>query len=319
MRKRIKVNFTDFWPNARDINHNPLVYILSKRFDLEISNVPDFLIYSCFGFDFLKYRCTRVFYTGENVRPNFNECDYAFSFDYPITEKNFRFPIYAWHPGLEKLTIKPDVETLFKYKTKFCNFIYSNKRAKERIHFFEALSRYKPVDSGGKVLNNIGYRVGNKIEFMAAYKFTIAFENESYPGYTTEKIWEARVANTVPIYWGNPLIHKDFNPASFINCHNYKSFDEVIEKIIELDNNDDLYRQYLAQPFFYNNLPNEFVNRENILDKFEYIFENPAIKPIARTRKNYWAKIKSVPRYIEYTAKPVAKKLIALLNSKNEN
>jgi hypothetical protein len=316
MHEKIKINFTDFWPLASELKRNPIYYILAKKFDLEISSNPDFLVYSCFGTDFLKYKCVRIFYTGENVRPDFNECDYAFSFDFPVTEKNYRLPVYGWHPGVDKLIAQPDVDTIFSTKTKFCNFVYSNNRAKERIRFFEKLSRYKQVDSGGKVLNNIGHRVGNKAVFLKPYKFTIAFENESYPGYTTEKIWEAKVAQTVPIYWGNPLVHKDFNPKAFVNCHDYKNFDKVIERIVEIDNNDDLYRQYLSEPFFYDNIPSEFVDRNKVRDRFEYIF-NTKIEPVAKTRKNYWVDIKYLPKRIKYTVKPAAKKLLTQLTNQN--
>ena len=101
----------------------------------------------------------------------------------------------------------------------FCSFLYSNEKARERIDFFHRLSEVGRVDSGGKVLNNIGYRVEDKLKFYGKYKFSIAFENSQFPGYTTEKILHAFMANTVPIYWGNPLVGNDFNPDSFINCH----------------------------------------------------------------------------------------------------
>lgn len=293
MRKRIKIDFTDFWHNDTESEkkNNPLFKLLSKRYDLELSDKPDFLIYSAKGRKFLDYVCTRIFYTAENVRPNFDECDYAFSFDYPMTDRNYRLPLYKFYYDLEKLTEAKDVENVFKAKTKFCNFVFSNLKAKARVDFFEALSRYKRVDSGGRVLNNIGYLVDDKIEFLKPYKFTIAFENSSYPGYTTEKILEAMIANTVPIYWGNPLIHQDFNPKSFINCHEYDSFDKVIEKVVELDNDDELYKQYLAEPYFPNNAINEYLDDNKILDRFEFIFNNRAQTPVARTLKgrcNSW-------------------------------
>ncbi|WP_416171499.1 glycosyltransferase family 10 domain-containing protein [Algoriphagus boritolerans] len=72
---------------------------------------------------------------------------------------------------------------------KFCCFLASNERAKERIEFFKKLSQYKQVDSGGIVHNNLGFRVSDKMKFIKDYKFIVAFENSSYPGYITEKIW----------------------------------------------------------------------------------------------------------------------------------
>lgn len=71
---------------------------------------------------------------------------------------------------------------------------------------FEALKKYKKVNSGGRYLNNIGRAVVDKIQFESRHKFSICFENSSYPGYTTEKIIEAFAAKTIPIYWGNPCV-----------------------------------------------------------------------------------------------------------------
>ncbi len=59
--------------------------------------------------------------------------------------------------------------------------------------------------------------------------------------------------NSLPIYWGNPNIQTDFNPKSFINVHDYKSFDEAIEEIIRVDKDEGAYREYIEQPWFPNN------------------------------------------------------------------
>ena len=42
-----------------------------------------------------------------------------------------------------------------------------------------------------------------KLKIISNHKFNIAFENSSYPGYVTEKITDAFIANTIPIYWGD--------------------------------------------------------------------------------------------------------------------
>ena len=69
-----------------------------------------------------------------------------------------------------------------------------------------------------------------------------------HSGYTTEKLVHAMAAHTIPIYWGNPQVSEDFNPKSFINCHDYSSLEAVIERIIEVDQNESLYRHYLEEP-----------------------------------------------------------------------
>jgi hypothetical protein len=77
----------------------------------------------------------------------------------------------------------------------------------------------------------------------------------------------------VPIYWGNKLVDKDFNTKSFISYHDYENDEAVIERIIELDRNDDLYLECFKQPYYNNNVVNEYIRRENILDQFIVIFE----------------------------------------------
>jgi len=297
VRPSIRINFTDFWHgnSATAIRDNPLFALLSKRFDLELTDDPDFLLYSCFGAEFSRYRCTRIFYTGENKRPNFAQCDYAFSFDFPVTERNFRMPLYALY-RTAPLCLPKDADQLLAAKTGFCSFVYSNARAQERIQFMEKLSRYKKVDSGGKLLNNIGYRVADKVEFMRAYKFSIAFENSSWPGYTTEKLPEALVANTVPIYWGSPLVERDFNPAAFVNCHSFRSLDDVVDFVVELDKNDALYKRYLGAPGFTDNRPNEFIDEEKILDRFATIFSTPLKQPVATTVRGVLDRIRLTPK-----------------------
>jgi alpha(1,3/1,4) fucosyltransferase len=285
--KPVKINFVDFWhPDTIECKqNNPIYKLLIKRFNIEISEEPDFLLYSCFGLEHIKYRCCRIFFTGENVRPKFNKCDYAFSFDYPITERNYRLPLYRFYKGYENLSGRKDAKSILAGKTKFCNFIYSNERAKERIIFYNKLQQYKRVDSGGKVLNNIGGCVKDKLPFQSPYKFTIAFENSSYPGYTTEKIMEAMLANTIPIYWGNPRVAEDFNVKSFINCHDYDNFDEVVEKVIEINNNNKLYLEIMSQPWFCNNKELPYLKEESILDKFAEIFSKHDLEPVAQNVK----------------------------------
>ena len=122
----------------------------------------------------------------------------------------------------------------------------SNRKGDVRDRFFELLSKYKRVDSAGRWLNNIGGTVSDKLKFIASYKFSIAFENGSHPGYTTEKIFEPMLVDSLPIYWGNPLVNLDFNPRSFVNYYDHNSLDALVDWVIELDRNDDLYCQHLA-------------------------------------------------------------------------
>ena len=115
------------------------------------------------------------------------------------------------------------------------------------------LSKYKIVDCGGRYLNNIGGEVpiglncSGKIEHNNNYKFATAFESDSYPGYVTEKICDIYKSNCVPIYWGHPDVVKDFNQTTFINANNFSNFDELVDYIIKVDNDEELYKSFFKE------------------------------------------------------------------------
>ena len=239
----------------------------------------------------MKYDGIRIFITGENIYPDFNLVDYAIGFDYlDFGDRYFRRPLYLG-TGYEDDWIKAINKHLCidfnsYHKRKFCNFVYSNSNAdKKREEFFRLLGAYKTVDLGGRYLNNIGKCVENKLSFQQQYKFSIAFENASAPGYTTEKLMQAFAAGTIPIYWGNPLIAEEFNTKAFINCHDYNSFEDVIEIVKKVDNDDSLYYSYLKEPACTHT---QFEMAQKTLDDYEkfvlHIFQQPYEKAFRRNR-----------------------------------
>ena len=272
MRPRLKIKFTDLC-DGWDIKNNVFSELLAEDYELEFSDKPDLVLFMPFGTDHLNHTCRKVFITGENVRPDFSVCDFAFSFDHLDDSRNYRFPLALWDNAQPPPSWDP--EQALRKKDRFCNFLYSNASCRARYELFENLSLYKKVDSGGRHRNNLGYRVDDKIDFLSRYKFTIAYENISYPGYVTEKISDAFAANSLPIYWGNPVVDRDFNPASFINYHDLGSNDAVIERIIELDNDDDAYLEVTSQPRYAENPFPDFAKPERIKERLRHIIEFP--------------------------------------------
>jgi hypothetical protein len=245
--KTIKIKFVDFWEGFEPLD-SIFYKTLIKKYNVEISDEPQYIFFSVFGFSHYKYEAIRIFYTGEQYSPDFDIADYAIGFDdIQFSDRYLRYPLYLLKHSkseLNNLINRKQNDDLSKKD--FCSFVYSNEFAlTNRDEFFNQLSRYKKVNSGGRHLNNIGYRVQNKEEFLSKHKFTIAFENTSYPGYTTEKILDGFLANTIPIYFGNPEIGKEFNERSFINIHSYNSFESAIKRVIEIDTNDDEYNKIL--------------------------------------------------------------------------
>jgi alpha(1,3/1,4) fucosyltransferase len=123
-----------------------------------------------------------------------------------------------------------------------------------------------------------------KLEFQSHCKFTIAFENSSSPGYTTEKLLHAYITGTVPIYWGNPEVTRDFNPASFINCHDFNNFEEVVERVKEVDQNDKLYDEILQEPAFRENAIPPQLQKEKLVAFLKNIFEKSKEEAIQRPK-----------------------------------
>ncbi len=246
----IRLDFVDFASDF-DKKGNDFVRLLSKHFDVTIDeDKPDFIFFSNFGYRHVKYNCVKIFFTGECVSPNFNLCDYALGFDQmSLDDRYLRLPLYQVFQYREDLKRAVALKNKSVDKKSFCSFVVSNDSGmSERKKMFELLNDYKPVASGGRYLNNVGGPVKDKIEFQSQYKFCLCFENSSHPGYTTEKIVQAFASGSVPIYFGNPEIAKEFNPKAFINCHDYDSLEDALERVIEIDTDDDLYKQMLNEP-----------------------------------------------------------------------
>jgi len=275
MKPKIKIDFSDFW-GGYDKKDNYFYNLLIEEFDVEITDKPDFLFFSIFGNNHQKYNCKKIFYTGENIPPPMDYCDWSFSFDYLDDPRNYRLPHYLLYPGYYELT-NPKIIDESISKRKFCNFVASNGNCQERNWFVQELSKYKKVDCGGRFMNNIGYAVTDKRKFQSEYKFSISFENNAYRpqhnGYTTEKIMEPMTVNSIPLYWGNPRIDLEFNSNSFVNFYDFGNFKDMIDFIIELDQNDGKYLQKLQTPWFENNIIPETNKLENIKSFLYKIFK----------------------------------------------
>ena len=286
-RSVVRLGFTGFW-DAFDPRDNFFTRLLAPHWRLEIVDRPDFLIHSAIGrrkHDHRRHDCVRIFYTGENVPPDWHSTDWAFTFEHTDHPRHFRLPHWALYFDPARLVRPPDhdPDAVLSRKTRFCAFLASNPLGRERNDFFRRLSTYKPVDSGGKVFNTLGHRVTDKYAFLADYKFAIAFENESHPGYTTEKVADPMLVDTIPIYWGDPLVGRDFDTRSFLSAHDSGSLADLVDRVVAVDRDPALHRQLLGRPWFRGNRVPRCADRQAILDRFEQIFTTP-IDRVSRRR-----------------------------------
>jgi hypothetical protein len=261
----MKIWFTDFWGGWDPLTDKFAVSIMNALGYTLSENNPDIIVYSVFGTDHKRYSCKKIFWTGENVRPNFAECDLAMTFDYNDDPRHLRVPLYSLQYWENKSKVDHPIEP-----SKFCAFIYGNIHTgvnnwgnvqdgvQKRIELFEKLSKYKKVDSCGSGINNTGIIVRGgieKINYIRDYKFVFAIENSSYPGYVTEKIMDPFLAKSVPIYWGSDRIHEDFNENSFVNCHKFDNVEQTVEFIVNLDENQMLYEKTRNAEYIPSNSP----------------------------------------------------------------
>ena len=164
-----------------------------------------------------------------------------------------------------------------KYKQggRFCTFIVSNGNSPVRTNFFRELSKHVFVDSCGGFLKNWSgppapqFNTNEYFTFLNSWKFMICFENTKHDYYFTEKLLNAYCGGTIPIYWGCPQIKEYINEKAvlILEENTPQSVNKLIDRIIELNNNEELYIQMYNQPFFKNNeipyiFTKEYLNQE---------------------------------------------------------
>jgi hypothetical protein len=182
----------------------------------------------------------RIFFSGEPFELPKNKFHGVISYHSQFSNNHFRLPLWVLYCNFWDKVISPCgvIESNFTPNeilnpikinpNKFACAIFSNKQDL-RLKAVDCLSKYGKVEIFGRSFNK---PVNNKIEVMKDYKFNLCFENSLIPGYVTEKALHAKIAGTIPLWWGDSTYRLDFNEKSLINVYEYdfnfeKIFDEV--------------------------------------------------------------------------------------------
>jgi len=266
----MRVAFTDFWqyPKAFDPNNNFIIHLIrciEPTVEVTTPDKADVIIFTIFGSEHRRYSCKKIFFSGENKRPNYNECDYSITFDVnSYGGRNVRIPLWLHYIDWFGLRTYDNPEYLLpvdyiygdnefnsKERTKFCSAVYSNPVG-IRNEFVTKLNTYKKVDCYGKVRGFKPLPDGEKIkmDLISDYKFNVCFENSTHPGYYTEKLLHAKVSGCIPIYYSDEHMGMDFNPKCCINLSSFENVDHLIKYIIEVDSDYELYKSILNEPLF---------------------------------------------------------------------
>lgn len=264
----MNIYYCDFWPGF-DPNCNWFNLLFRDVFgDSEINfnaspEEADIIFASSFGNERYKInnkKAKRIFYTGENERPDLNFGDYSLSFDFDSYEgKNFRLPhwylyINWWGEpnfphariSMEMLNKKWDPEEIWN-RNNFCSIVIGNP-VQNRLEVASKLNEFKEVHGFGRVFGR--YYEGCKIELLENYRWNICFENSITEGYITEKLLEAKISGCIPIYYGHQSVLVDFNTSSFINYTNYNSTKELLDKISFYEKDKASFKHLASNPLF---------------------------------------------------------------------
>ncbi len=289
MKPQVSVNFIDFPPQSRAF----FLDLLSPHFHFTFDDAPDFLFYSHIGQRHRLYNCIKIFHSQEKYWPNWKECDYAAVSVLVDDPRSAYLPIYAFDGRADQLvrTSAPDIVAIREAKPHFCSLLcaYVDRTVRRRERFFQILNRRRKVDSAGRALNNTGYRLppGDryqvKVDWLAHYRFNLAFENTRRAGWCTEKLVDPLHVHTIPVYWGDPRVKEYFNPESFICRDDFSSDEELAEYVLHVDDTPELYARYIRATPFHHNLPNRAYDLQALVDFFRQVFDSRK-KPVAQCR-----------------------------------
>jgi hypothetical protein len=259
MKPQLRLAFSDFWPQFEP-EQSFLVRALADRYDVHIDPDAEILVHGPYGTSHVTHRGTKVLVTAEPWPPPERAFDYCISYR-ESTAANLRLPPFQWalidRPGLADEAARPPELEEWARRPHFCSFVYSNEAPRERAAFFRELSARRFVHAPGAQCNNAPPLRGGrhaadfkqaKLDYERSFRFSIAFENSSLPGYTTEKLLDSLAAGTIPIYWGNPDVGDDFPDGGFIRADAFESFAGLADFVVELDADPGRAAPYLQAP-----------------------------------------------------------------------
>ncbi len=129
-------------------------------------------------------------------------------------------------------------------------FVSNSEDLSGRCEYVKELMRHIEVDSYGRSLQNkkLAQDTGRetKLETIARYKFTLAFENSLTPDYVSEKLFDPLIVGSIPVYLGAPNVDR-FAPGEncFINASRFASPKELADHLHRLAADPRQYNSFL--------------------------------------------------------------------------
>lgn len=199
----------------------------------------------------------RIWLTGENLRPPFSHSfDGYLSFDQNLLKNNAYLPVWYFDAGfftrhfVERVGVTTSIQSLLENRSlektppKFACMFVGNPHS-VRLQFAEILEK------NGALVEKFGAAFGNRVRHKypigSQFRFTISFENDSYPGYVTEKLLEAYLCGSIPIYWGDLGVSSPINPDAILIKRQDQSLEDFAMEALSLSESEIIEK--LNQPF----------------------------------------------------------------------
>lgn len=255
--KKLFLDVYGSYPSTRLLNRS-LKYFKSKVSD---SGMVDWLSIHNGYRQPVRASSKNLWWTFENRRPPSGIFDGTISFDLDsYSDSNFYLPLVYQY-----LDISGKMGTYVKHKKtipqcmqhrqisieqveKRNGFVsvFMNNPHPMRIRAIEQLSQIGEVSVFGRYN---GKYVQDKVGMASHYKFNLCFENDLYPGYVTEKVLEAWLSESVPLYWGDDAAGI-LNHEAIVNLQDFSSMKSFIEYVDLLHRSPEKMAKIISQPLF---------------------------------------------------------------------
>ena len=198
-----------------------------------------------------------IWFTAENLRPPSHGYDLALSFDPTDLERsvpNIYFPFWMYNIDwgyanrLDRREYFPTPEEIMRPATisgkrdKFCCAFFNNSEP-VRLAILQSLNKISYIDTYGSLFGN---PVAQKADVAKDYVFMFVPENSYYPGYITEKVFEARNVGCIPIWWGSN-VNNILNPKAVLDV-TFMNTTDLISSVKRIYSSLQLQQEMLAEP-----------------------------------------------------------------------
>lgn len=220
-------------------------------------------------------------FESDRFYPRLRDAKYMRQFDLTMTYRwDSDVPVAYFGPDtIDDLLRAPALKTA---SAPAAAFVSNGIDLSGRFKYMRELMQCLSVDSYGLTLQNKKLpedrRRETKLETIAAYKFTLAFENSISQDYVTEKFFDPLLVGSVPVYMGAPNID-DFAPGEhcYVNVAHFKGPRELAEYLMFAAGNPSEYDSYLAwktEPL-----------RQRFLDKVEVVTKDSFLRLSEKVRQ----------------------------------